>query len=199
MAAGDAFPRRADLDAAAEELERASAQLAERVRVMTSKARRKTARSLLKETWFAVESLRAAEPASQPALLAMRAARDLDLALASALGVDPHASLKLPAGTVSATSATASPLAPPPDPMRLDWPIRYDLDRIERLGEPGRQADAMAGRLDDAAAEIEARARRAAGLSPVSLTERELEPEVDMDGMELARAQPKKRPGPGGS
>lgn len=202
MAAGDAFPTRADLDAAALVLDEIAARLAE---AMTrwptgpnSKSKRKAARALLKEAWFAAEGLRAADegPASAPALIALRTARDLELTLSAAVGEDPHASLTRPASAIRPASPS-SHLTPPSNPMRLDWPIRYDLDRIERLGGPGRAAAALAGRVDDVAAEIEARARAAAGLAPPD-TPRKIEPDVDMDVMELARAQ-KKKGGPGGA
>ncbi len=192
MATGDAFPGRDDLDATAARLDERSAQLAQRAKRLTNKARRKSARDLLRQAWFAVESLRAADPASQPARLAMRRGRDMELALAEALGIDPHSALTPPVQAPPPVSAVEEAWRNHRDPMRLDWPIRYDLERIERLGGPGRLADEMAGKLDDAAAEIEARARKAAGLSP--LETRELEPAVDMDVMELAKAPTKKKP-----
>ena len=188
MDGGDAFPSREDLLAAATRLEVASARLAERAKAHTSKDRRRRAREVLKRSWFAVEELGASIPGSREARLATRRGRDMELILAEALGEDPHPGLRDP------TPASAGPSLPepPPDPMRLDWPVRYDLDRIERLGEPARVADAMAGRLDAAAAALEARATQAAAGGAQERAP--MEPGVDMDVMELAKA--KRRRGP---
>ena len=175
--------------AAAERLEVASARLAERAKAQTSKERRRRARELLKRAWFAVEELGASTPGSREARLATRRGRDMELTLAEVLGDDPHPGLEAP----PLASAGPSAPAPPPDPMRLDWPVRYDLDRIERLGEPARVADAIAGRLDAAAAALEARATQAA--AGAAQEPARMEPGVDMDVMELAKA--KRRRGPG--
>lgn len=201
MAPGDAFPTRHDLDAAAAALDERAARLSSRSRSGSSKPKRRASRDLVKQAWFAAEALRAAEPAAEhgaaspAALLALRTARDLELALAAALGDDPHAALTPPSPRRS-----VAPTSPPPplrDPMRLAWPIRYDLDRIERLGAPARAAAALAGRVDDAAAEIEARAKAQAGASiaPAADRPREIDPEIDMDVMELAKSQRRRGPG----
>ena len=191
MADGDAFPDREELEGAAARLEVLGRRAARSLRRWEDRDRRREARALLRASYGPVQDLRASPAGSRPARQALRRAHDLELALARALGEEP-----LAAFTVEPVTARPLRLAveasAPRDPLRLPWPLRYDLDRIYRVGVAARAAWDLATRFDAITDELEARAHRAADVLPEP--DRPREPLVDMDEMELARSHKAPQP-----
>ena len=192
MADGGAFPGPEELEAAAAELESAAVLLAQSVPRFKERDDRRRARRILSTSYDLAQALRASEPGSVEARRALRAALDLcrELRKASATasgtpdpGVEgaedllPKRRLKLAAENLE-----------PPRTVRIPWPIRYDLERFERLADAAWDSFTKATRRNEEAAALEARSLAAAEMT-AGATEREREPVVDMGTMELARAR----------
>ena len=187
MADGDAFPAREELEDAAARLEALGRRVARGLRRWDDRDRRREARTLLRASYGPSQDLRGAAPGSTEARLALRRALDVERALARALGEDPLADVDVGSLLVTARPVRlAVEVLAPKSPVRLPWPLRYDLDRIYRIGASGRGAWDLATRFDEITDELEARAHRAADLLPEG--DRPREPVVDMDDMELARS-----------
>jgi len=194
VASGDAFPHADDLVEAAARLERLGRAAARRLRLVEDRDLRRQVRGQLGRAYRCGQALRAAEPSSADARLALKNALDLERGMAAAMGDDP-----LPEIATERLGLDRPELQPlierlePPDPVRLPWPLIYDLDGIYRIGGIGRAAYRIATRLDEMAEALELRAREAAALLPEQ--ERPREPVVDMDEMELAKAKSARPPG----